>query len=97
MISVVKKIKHLIISSSTNEVLHYFFRKKWSTSLFLQKKMKHLIISSEKNEAPHYFFRKTNQRLFLKNYWGASFFQKNSWGVSFFSEEMIRHSVLWIQ
>jgi hypothetical protein len=28
MISVVKKIKHLIISSSTNEVLHYFFRKK---------------------------------------------------------------------
>ena len=35
----------LIISSDKNEAPHYFFRKKWSTSLFLQKKMRHLIIS----------------------------------------------------
>ena len=45
----------------------HFFRKKWSTSLFLHKnwgtslflqiKMKLLIIHSEKNEAPHYFLR----------------------------------------
>ena len=47
--------------------LHHFFRKIWSTSLFLQKKMRCLIISSEKCVAPHYFFRKK---------WGASLFLK---------------------
>jgi hypothetical protein len=37
-------MKHLIISSEKNEAPHYFFRKKWGTSLFLKK-----------NEMPHVF------------------------------------------
>ena len=92
-----EKIMHLIISSEKNEVPHFFFRKQWSTSLFLQKINTHLIISSEKNQAPQYFFSASLlissekyevSQYFFRKTWGASAFLQKK--ISIFSEEIMR-------
>ena len=74
-------MRRCITSSDEKEAPHYFFRKKWSSSLFLQEKNKapHYLLKT--NEAPHYFFRKK---------WSTSLFLQKKMKCFIISSEHMR-------
>ena len=58
---IISKKKLLIISSEKNEMPHYFFRKKWSASSFLQEWI--LIFFGWNNEVLHLFWWSNEEHL----------------------------------